>query len=162
MKLLCIQTTHLFRVNSTNLTSESFCFTMTVRQPSIFSTMTIPSSLRVNFTINKLVLFKAAAAGATAVVLRQLSHCQSRLGCQSKGVGGANYAKWRRTNRYSLLAAVTCSGVASIGPSRAMARPFNQSINQSCIFRVVQVTKSLQDPLEVGNNLLEISDNVRK
>jgi len=28
-----------------------------------------------------------------------------------------------------------------------------QSINQSCIFRVVQVTKSLQDPLEVGNNL---------
>ena len=25
--------------------------------------------------------------------------------------------------------------------------------NQSCIFRVVQVIKSLQDPLEVGNNL---------
>jgi len=37
-----------------------------------------------------------------------------------------------------------------------------QSINQSCIIRVVQVTKSLQDPLEVGNNLLEISDNVTK
>ena len=30
------------------------------------------------------------------------------------------------------------------------------------IFRVVQVTKSLQDPLEVGNNLPEISDNVRE
>ena len=28
-----------------------------------------------------------------------------------------------------------------------------QSINQSCIFRVVQVIKSLQDPLEVGNSL---------
>ena len=27
------------------------------------------------------------------------------------------------------------------------------SINKSCIFRVVQVIKSLQDPLEVGNNL---------
>ena len=27
------------------------------------------------------------------------------------------------------------------------------NINQSCIFRVVQVIKSLQDPLEVGNNL---------
>jgi len=30
---------------------------------------------------------------------------------------------------------------------------FNQSINQSRIFRVVQVIKSLQDPPEVGNNL---------
>ena len=29
------------------------------------------------------------------------------------------------------------------------------------LFRVVQVTKSLQDPLEVGNSLLGISDNVR-
>jgi len=38
----------------------------------------------------------------------------------------------------------------------------NESINQSCIFRVVQVTKSLQDPLEVGNNLPGISDNVRE
>jgi len=37
----------------------------------------------------------------------------------------------------------------------------NQS-NQSCIFRVVQVTKSLQNPLEVGNNVLGISDNVRE
>ena len=33
------------------------------------------------------------------------------------------------------------------------------TINQSCIFRVVQVIKSLQDPLEVGNNLPWISDN---
>ena len=38
----------------------------------------------------------------------------------------------------------------------------NPSVNQSCIFRVVQVVKSLQDPLEVGNNLLGISDNVRE
>jgi len=30
------------------------------------------------------------------------------------------------------------------------------------LFRVVQVTKSLQDPLEVGNSLLGISDNVRE
>ena len=37
------------------------------------------------------------------------------------------------------------------------------SINQSImLFRVVQVTKSLQDPLEEGNSLLGISDNVRE
>ena len=34
------------------------------------------------------------------------------------------------------------------------------SINQSCILRVVQVIKSFQDPLEVGNNLPGINDNV--
>jgi len=34
------------------------------------------------------------------------------------------------------------------------------SINQSCIFRVVQVIKSRQDPLEVENNSTGISDNV--
>jgi len=38
----------------------------------------------------------------------------------------------------------------------------NQSINQGCNFRVVQVIKSLQDPLEAGNNLAGISDNVRE
>jgi len=38
----------------------------------------------------------------------------------------------------------------------------HQSINQSCIFRVVQVIKLLQDPLKVGNNLPGISDNVRE
>jgi len=38
----------------------------------------------------------------------------------------------------------------------------NQSINQSCIFRVVQVIKSLQDLLEVGNNLSGINNNVRE
>jgi len=42
------------------------------------------------------------------------------------------------------------------------SQSINQSVNQSCIFRVVQVTKSLQDPLEVGNNLLGIDDNVRE
>jgi len=42
------------------------------------------------------------------------------------------------------------------------ARIINQSIDQSCIFRVVQVIKSLQDPLEVGNNLPGINDNVRE
>ena len=29
-------------------------------------------------------------------------------------------------------------------------------------FRVVQVIQSLQDPLEMGNNLTEINDNVRE
>jgi len=38
----------------------------------------------------------------------------------------------------------------------------DQSINQSCIFRVVKGIKSLQDPLEVGNNLPGINDNVRE
>jgi len=38
-----------------------------------------------------------------------------------------------------------------------------QSINQSIMhFRVVQVTKSLQDPLEVGNNLPGISRMFRR
>ena len=36
----------------------------------------------------------------------------------------------------------------------------NQSINQSCIFRVVQVIKSLQDALEVRNNSPGVNDNV--
>jgi len=42
---------------------------------------------------------------------------------------------------------------------------FNQkklSIDQSCISRVVQVIKSLQDPLEVENNLTGVDDIVRK
>ena len=34
--------------------------------------------------------------------------------------------------------------------------------NQSCISRVVQLIKPLQDPLEVGNNLPGINDNVRE
>jgi len=37
----------------------------------------------------------------------------------------------------------------------------NQSINQSCIFRVVQIIKSLQDPMEVGNNLSAVN-NIRR
>ena len=49
----------------------------------------------------------------------------------------------------------------TVTPSRAELVE-HQSINQSCIFRVVQVTKSLQDPLEVGNNLPGISDTVRE
>ena len=35
-------------------------------------------------------------------------------------------------------------------------------VKQSCIFRVVQVIKSLQDPLKVGNNLPGVNDNVRE
>ena len=47
-------------------------------------------------------------------------------------------------------------------PSWFLARRL-QSISQSImLFRVVQVTKSLPDPLEVGNSLLGISDNVRE
>jgi len=38
---------------------------------------------------------------------------------------------------------------------------FYQSI-KSCIFGVVQVIKSLQDPVEVENNLPGINDNVRE
>jgi len=38
----------------------------------------------------------------------------------------------------------------------------NSPVNQSWSFRVVQVVKSLQDPLEVGNNLPGIDDNVRE
>jgi len=62
IKLLSIQTMHLFGVNSANLTSQSFCFTMTVRHPSIFFTMTILSSLRVNFFVmlSLLILNKVA------------------------------------------------------------------------------------------------------
>jgi len=37
-----------------------------------------------------------------------------------------------------------------------------QTVSQSRIFRVVQVIKSLQDPLEVRNNLPGINDNVRE
>ena len=50
-------------------------------------------------------------------------------------------------------------------PLPSIPRPVRASVTmfkQSCIFRVVQVTKSLQDPLEVGNNLPGISDNVRE
>jgi len=41
-------------------------------------------------------------------------------------------------------------------------RTINDAVQSIMLFRVVQVTKSLQDPLEVGNSLLGISDNVRK
>ena len=46
---------------------------------------------------------------------------------------------------------------------KAVHQKLSISINQSImLFRVVQVTKSLQGPLEVGNSLLGISDNVRE
>ena len=48
------------------------------------------------------------------------------------------------------------------GLGMLLNQSINQSINQSCVFRVVQVIKSLQDPLEVGNNLPGINDNVRE
>jgi len=52
------------------------------------------------------------------------------------------------------LAALSTGEVFGLDPfSTLLVRETgNQSINQSCIFRVVQVTKSLQDPLKVGNN----------
>jgi len=55
---------------------------------------------------------------------------------------------------------IVTEAVAAV-TKRSETSPFSatiQSINQSCIFRVVQVTKSLQDLLEVGNNLPGISD----
>ena len=42
------------------------------------------------------------------------------------------------------------------------AHSISQSVNQSCIFRVVQVIKPLQDPLAMGHNLTGIDDNVRE
>ena len=53
-------------------------------------------------------------------------------------------------------------GAAEANCSGGVQRVWVESINQSCIFRVVQVIKLLQDPLEVGNNLLGINDNVRE
>jgi len=41
----------------------------------------------------------------------------------------------------------------SLGIFWSSWRVLGQSINRSCIFRVVQVIKSLKDPMEVGNNL---------
>ena len=50
--------------------------------------------------------------------------------------------------------------VASAVSDCCIGLSINQSINQSCIFRVVQVIESLQDPVEVGNTLTGINDNV--
>jgi len=51
-------------------------------------------------------------------------------------------------------------------PTAIMLRSFNQSksqsVNQSWIFRVIQVIKSLQDPLKLGSDLTGIDDNIRK
>ena len=52
--------------------------------------------------------------------------------------------------------------IVSVVAGVVAARCWSQSVNQACIFRVVRVTKSLQDPLEMGNNLPGISDNVRE
>jgi len=61
------------------------------------------------------------------------------------------------------------SGADSCGPKepcfrreRTLNQSISQSINQSCIFRVVQVIKQLQDPLAMGHNLTGIDDNVRE
>jgi len=61
------------------------------------------------------------------------------------------------------------SGADSCGPKepcfrreRTLNQSISQSINQSCIFRVVQVIKPLQDPLAMGHNLTGIDDNVRE
>jgi len=59
----------------------------------------------------------------------------------------------------STVTSVMCNIISS---SVIASFTSTQPINQSCIFTVVQVTKSLQDPLEVGNNLPGISDNVRE
>ena len=58
---------------------------------------------------------------------------------------------------YSYMVFVLSVGYMPIGPYLC-----STSINQSRIFRVVQVIKSLQDPLAVGNNLPGINDNVRE
>jgi len=43
-----------------------------------------------------------------------------------------------------------------------LASVFQPSVNQSCIFRLVPVIQSRQDPLEVVNNLPGINGNVRE
>jgi len=64
-------------------------------------------------------------------------------------------------------------GAASASPARPLPLPtatrtgdicmvYCISVNQSCIFRVVQVIKSLRCPQEAGNNLPGINDNVRE
>jgi len=50
----------------------------------------------------------------------------------------------------------------SIGCGVLLLIAMFRGLNHACIFGVVQVTKSLQDPLEVENNLPGISDNVRE
>jgi len=76
---------------------------------------------------------------------------------------------WR--SHTQLFKTINLMNRASLSPTAAVSKPktsalksllWNQSINQSCIFRVVQVIKSLRDPLEVGNNLPGISYNVRE
>jgi len=73
----------------------------------------------------------------------------------------------RYTNRQSslrrdIIANVIFASVAFLQRIGSLSGPITAgSINQP-IFRVVQVIKSLHDPLEVGNNLTGISDNVRE
>ena len=62
----------------------------------------------------------------------------------------ATYVRWQH-------------GTARIRPPHTAAvASIDQSIINSCIFRVVQVIKSLHDPLKVENNLPGINDNVRE
>ena len=70
---------------------------------------------------------------------------------------------------YGLLQSCTCTLALTITLTLTLTltltqNPNLQSINQSCIFRVVQVLviKSFRDPLEVGNNLPRINDNYRE
>ena len=80
-----------------------------------------------------------------AVVRRADCDADSRLNERGGDVAGAGFERARRPT------AVRQGG------------RYTQSINQSImLFRVVQVTKSLQDPLEVGNSLPGINDNVRE
>ena len=62
----------------------------------------------------------------------------------------------------SFLALVLLQPIRPRATDKRAVNWVNRSVNQSCTFRVVQVTQSLQDPLEVGNNLPGISDNVRE
>ena len=62
----------------------------------------------------------------------------------------------------SFLALVLLQPIRPRATDKRAVNWANQSVNESCTFRVVQVTKSLQDSLEVGNSLPGISDNVRE
>jgi len=48
---------------------------------------------------------------------------------------------------------------AQVGAHTSMPHPESR-VNQSCIFRVVQVIKSLQDSLEMGSMIMSIGSTV--
>jgi len=111
-------------------------------------------------------VFAVADAAYTALVRRRADQCVVISG--ESGSGKTQTANLVLNHLSTLSRRIFYSdskveqSILSAGPVLEVPPSSSLSINQSCIFRVVQVTKSLQDPLEVGNNLPGISDNVRE